>query len=354
MYLQRRQFLQHQHAAIQLQSWYRVRHAAQTIYHLRRTMNATKLQTQWRMYVDQKRLYKCRAATIVIQTMVRGALQRPKYRQALLDKKEEAKLERQLAKLQEKLNQAEARLQEQQAQVQAQQVQVVQEPEKVVEPVQQEQKEPATTTTATKQQPMDPAPLSLSADQQALMDESGKMLEYLRKQVFTLKQQNSQLKSDFDLLKDNNQRLMDANASAGASFAALNQHAKQLSVQNSKLQQELSTCKTQLSTLQVVQVELKEELKLKKATYVAEVHSRLQYQRAVQNMAELIQTKSRDTGLVEQVLQLADDCELDQEHDEEHYDGMPSSPTRRNHPPESSSSKRSSSSSIFGYIPFFS
>ena len=352
MYLQRTQFLSQKKAAIQLQSWYRVRHAAQTIYHLRRTMKATKLQTQWRIYVDRQRLYKCRAACIVIQTMVRGALQRPKYRQALVDQKEEAKLERQLQKLQEKLNQAEARLQEQQAQ----QVQVVQEPEKVVEPpVQQQEQEPATTNhTTTKQQPMDPAPLSLSADQQALMDESGKMLEYLRKQVFTLKQQNSQLKSDFDLLKDNNQRLMDANASAGASFAALNQHAKQLSVTNSQLQHELSTCKTQLSTLQVVQVELKEELKLKKATYVAEVHSRLQYQRAVQNMAELIQTKSRDTGLVEQVLQLADDCELDHDHENEHYDGMPSSPTRRNHPHESSSPKRSSSSSIFGYIPFFS
>ncbi len=65
----------------------------------------------------------------------------------------------------------------------------------------------------------------LTAEQQKLMDESGKMLEYLRKEVFKLRGYNLQLKTDFDLLKDNNQRLMDTNASAGASFAALNQHA---------------------------------------------------------------------------------------------------------------------------------
>jgi hypothetical protein len=47
--------------------------------------------------------------TIVVQTMVRGALQRPKYRQALIDKKEEATLENQLRALQRKLEEAEAK-----------------------------------------------------------------------------------------------------------------------------------------------------------------------------------------------------------------------------------------------------
>ena len=39
-------------------------------------------------------------ATIVIQVMIRGYLQRPKYNQALKEKKEEAKLENQLRSLQ--------------------------------------------------------------------------------------------------------------------------------------------------------------------------------------------------------------------------------------------------------------
>ena len=54
--------------------------------------------------------------------------------------------------------------------------------------------------------------IQLQEEQQRLMDESGRMLEYLRKEVFKLRTQNQQLKRDFDLMKENNQRLMDANA----------------------------------------------------------------------------------------------------------------------------------------------
>lgn len=59
-----------------------------------------------------------------------------------------------------------------------------------------------------------------------------KMLEYLHKEVFLLRSQNTQLRTYFDWLKENNQRLMDANASASPSFAALNQRTKQLTKQD--------------------------------------------------------------------------------------------------------------------------
>jgi len=143
------------------------------------------------------------------------------------------------------------------------------------------------------------------------MDESGKMLEYLRKEVFKLRSHNAKMREDFDLLKDNNQRLMDANASAGASFAALNQHAKQLSRTNEKLQSDCQSYKQQIQKLSVTQVELKEELKMKQATYVAEVHSRLQYQKALSKIIDVAQEKCRDDRLVEQFLRIADTCEAE-------------------------------------------
>jgi predicted nuclease with TOPRIM domain len=143
------------------------------------------------------------------------------------------------------------------------------------------------------------------------MDESSKMLEYLRKEVFKLRSQNSQMRSDFELLKDNNQRLMDANGSAGASFAALNQHAKQLSKANSKLTADVTKYKQQIQKLNLVNVELKEELKMKQATYIAEVHSRLQYQKALTKIVDTVQERSRDSRLVENVLSLADECEFE-------------------------------------------
>ena len=102
---------------------------------------------------------------------------------------------------------------------------------------------------------------------------------------------------------------MDANASAGASFAALNQHAKQLNKQNGKLSSELTHCKQLLHKASLTQVEVKEELKMKQATYVAEVHSRLQYQKTMAKIVDTIQARCKDTRLVEEVLQMADDCE---------------------------------------------
>ena len=143
------------------------------------------------------------------------------------------------------------------------------------------------------------------------MDESGKMLEYLRKEVFKLRSQNAQLRTDFDLLKDNNQRLMDANASAGASFAALNQHAKQLTRVNEKLSADVTSYKQQVHKLSVLQVELKEELKMKQATYIAEVHSRLQYQKSLAKIVDVAQERCRDTKAAELILGIADECEAE-------------------------------------------
>jgi predicted nuclease with TOPRIM domain len=104
---------------------------------------------------------------------------------------------------------------------------------------------------------------------------------------------------------------MDANASAGASFSALNQHAKQLSKQNAKLMNEVQNYKGQVHKLNILQVESKEELKLKSATYVAEVHSRLEYQRALQDITDVIQENCRDHRLVERILTVADKVEMD-------------------------------------------
>mmetsp|Transcript_23868 Transcript_23868/g.29045 ORF Transcript_23868/g.29045 Transcript_23868/m.29045 type:complete len:205 (+) Transcript_23868:832-1446(+) len=104
---------------------------------------------------------------------------------------------------------------------------------------------------------------------------------------------------------------MDANASAGASFAALNQHAKQISRTNAKLMAEINQYKQQVSKLSLTQIELKEELKMKQATYIAEVHSRLQYQKTMNQIVDTIQARCRDERLVDDIITMSDDCESD-------------------------------------------
>jgi myosin-5 len=313
-------------SAVKIQCWYRIIFAARTIVHLRRMFKATMIQTQWRTRRDSRRFQKLRVATIVVQTMVRGSLQRPKYRQALIDKKEEAKLENQLRSLQRKLEEAEDHrvAAEKEAEERAKAaIEKYKEKEEKAKEEEEKKDEAAKAEEEEKRQREEEEERrkgveeeyerdhAIQEEQQKLMGESGRMLEYLRKEVFKLRNTNQQLKTDFDLLKDNNQRLMDANASAGASFGALNQHAKQLSKQNTQLFNDTSSYKTQIQKLNLLQVELKDELKMKQATYIAEVQSRLQYQRSLQKIAEMVQESCRDHRLVEKVLQVADECEME-------------------------------------------
>jgi myosin-5 len=330
--LQRKVYQTQKCSAISVQCWYRTICAAQTIYHLRRKKKSTMIQTRWRIRTDQRRFLKLKAASIVIETMVRGSLQRPKYRQALKEKKEEAKLENQLVALQKKLEEAETKRIEAEKEAEARAAAAVEQYKEEQENEAPEQdKNPPGSPSKSKQvdgasiilelQPEDGSEYGSegdhtdleeqNAEQQKLMDESGKMLEYLRKEVFKLRSQNQQLRTDFDLLKDNNQRLMDANASAGASFAALNQHAKQLSKQNAQLVNEVSSAKSQVQKLDLLQAELKEESRMKQLTYVGEVQSRFQYQKALQKITDLIEANCRDHRLVQKVLEITDEVEME-------------------------------------------
>lgn len=381
-YRQRRARLSYQRlrsSTVRVQCWYRVLFAARTIVHLRRSFKAAVIQTQWRIRRDRTQYRKLRAAAIVAQTMVRGSLQRPKYRKALQEKKDEAKLENQLVALQRKLEEAEAKRAEAERDAEArakahleqqarQREEAELEAKRFAESKQeeeakrirkeQERKAKEEEERRLEQEEAEKAlelerEIQMQEEQQRLMDESGRMLEYLRKEVFKLRSQNQQLKTDFDLLKDNNQRLMDANASAGASFAALNQHAKQMSKQNTQLLKEVETCKGQVQKMNILQVELKDELKMKQASYVAEVQSRLQYQKALQKVTDMVQEKCRDHRLVEKVLQVADECEMDfmqmedtrlpPGEDSEEPDMM-----------DEDALNNQSKSSIFGYLNFFS
>lgn len=162
---------------------------------------------------------------------------------------------------------------------------------------------------------------AMTQQQQLLMVESGKLLEHLRKEVYKLRSQNSQLKSDFRSLQENNQRLMDANNSLGTTFNNLNKHAKQVSKTNAKLKSELRKTNSlltsereqnaaQIESLQIQQVELKDELKMKQETYIAEVHSRLHYQKVMTGIVDIVQERCRDHRLVEDLLAMSDECEL--------------------------------------------
>jgi myosin-5 len=337
-FLQRLKFVHARKACVTMQCWARCVEASALLVRVRLNNRATKIQNMWRCYVARVAFQSNRNAAIVIQRIARGAIQRPRFRKDLEEKREEAKLENQLKALQRKLEEAEEKRLEAERRAAEKPKEVIVVREDTGEETRSSTTSPQTrlTANAVESGSVTPTIGQLTAQQQTLMDESGKMLEYLRcvscsmsalllcialdltpscfgflcrKEVFKLRSQNAQLRTDFDLLKENNQRLMDANASAGASFAALNQHAKHLNKTNAKLTAEVTHYKQQIQKTNLAQAEVKEELKMKQATYIAEVHARLQYQKTLTKIVDIIQDRCRDTRLVEDVLQLSDECE---------------------------------------------
>jgi len=302
----RSRYLKLRAAAIIIQCWCRGNAGKAELLCLKRNDRATTIQTNWRLFVAWRKFKILRSAAVKIQAFARGARQRPLYREALAEALEEAKLENQLKTLQRKLEEAEEkRIQAEKRAEEGGGKTVIVYKDGAGEGSSGNDKGDSGTKVTNK------TSAAFTAQQNTLMDESGKMLEYLRKEVFKLRSQNSQLRTDFELLKENNQRLMSANASAGASFAALNQHAKQLSKTNNKLKGDTTKYKHQAHALQMAQVELKEELKMKQGTYIAEVHSRLNYQKTMSRIVDFIQERCRDHRLVEDILDMSDACESD-------------------------------------------
>merc|ERR1719223_2626426 len=237
----------------------------------------------------QKRMgKKWKKAAIKIQALARGFIQRPKYKQALLRKKEEEDLANQLDKMKEELVKAEDQRKRELEDAKFQFEQEMEEyKEKLEDQLRAESKKHGE-----------------SAQQQTLIDESGKIIEYLRKENMKLRGQVETMKRDYKSLKENNSRLMEANASASNSFNQLNDHAKGLNATNARLIKNVDTYKKQ-------PVKMKEDLKNRQAFYLAEAHARVAYQKTLAKIVAQVQDKSRNPQLIEDVVIWALECEAE-------------------------------------------
>ena len=265
------------HLLIPIQCWWRCILAKKELKKLKKHKKAA----------GKKRKKQFKAA-VKIQSHVRTFLMRPKFRQMLKAHREKVGLQNKLKELEQKAFEAE---QARQKEVQEAREQA----EKEMEAFRAKMKKELANDKETQKK---------AAQQQTLIDESGKIIEFLRKENTKLRNQNDTMRKDFKALKENNQRLMEANASAGASFTALNDHAKQLNTTNGKLIKSVEAYKAQLE-------KLKDDLKMRQAYYLAEAEARLAYQKTMAQIVSSIQDKCRDPQLIEDVVIMALECEAE-------------------------------------------
>jgi len=143
---------------------------------------------------------------------------------------------------------------------------------------------------------------TLSDKERKKLNDSTEIVAYLRKENKKLRNSTTQLRKDFDTMQENNKRLLEANAYAGASFEALNEQSKNNNRNNSKLLQNLEKYKKQ-------NAKLKEDLRMRQGYYDAEAEIRVNYQKAMAEIMEMIQDNCDDAQLTEDILVLALECE---------------------------------------------
>lgn len=146
--------------------------------------------------------------------------------------------------------------------------------------------------------------------QQNLMEESGKMMEYLRQEVLRMRSDNASLRNEMETMTDNTKRLTEANSAARASFAALNEHAV---AQRDNAIAASEDYEKQIQELKMACQEMKDELQMKHNAYISEFRSRLNYEEAMSRIIDTLQERCRDSRLVEDILQITDELE-EQKH----------------------------------------
>jgi myosin-5 len=143
---------------------------------------------------------------------------------------------------------------------------------------------------------------TLSDKEKKKLEGSSEIISYLRKENKKLRGSTTTMRKDFDTMQENNKRLLEANAYAGASFEALNEQSKKNNSNNSKLMQNVDKYKKQNQ-------KLKDDLRMRQGYYDAEAQIRVNYQKSMASIMEMIQDQCDDAQLTEDILVLALECE---------------------------------------------
>jgi myosin heavy subunit len=260
----RKKYVRAKSAAINMECWVRCVFAMRELQRLKREKAATQIESRWRSFMAVVMLTKCKRATIVVQKIVRGALQRPKYRQALKEAEEEARVNSKVAALQKRLHEAEMKY------FQADKKRI--EAEKRAAGISGDVPTDALADTPTEAPVEAPALVSEektegpeSAQQKALIDESSEMLDYFRKEVFKLKSANYLLRGDLVALQGEHRALQVHAQSTEASYSAMSKNIGKLSQNNQRAARQLGEEKDFI-------IKLKKDLKMENIRHNADMN----------------------------------------------------------------------------------
>jgi len=256
MYQSRTAFLLKKQAAITLSCWYRCYTAKAILIDLRRNHAACVIEASWRRDRALRYLRLCVKSATLIETIARGAIQRPLYRRMVKEAADEARVNEKIAALQKRLQEAERKW------ITAEKQRI--EAEKRAETGEGVTKEVVTIIKTVSDEAEEKKTEGLSSLSKALFDESTEMLEFLKKDNFNLKASNYLLRNDLEELKVYTSQLEQHNASLQTTVQMSKQSTAHLVQSNQKLAAEVAEHKE-------AALEARQQLKLRNYEHLSEL-----------------------------------------------------------------------------------
>ncbi|CAB9521862.1 Unconventional myosin [Seminavis robusta] len=129
-----------------------------------------------------------------------------------------------------------------------------------------------------------------------------KQVEVLRKENKKIKKEHDKIKKKYDEIKKNNKKLLKANEASGGSFEGENDDMMKVHEKNEKLLDDLEGAKDKNR-------DMKEACQDKQAEYMNTAESRLEFQKTMARILNLIQDNCKDRQLIEDTSAVAHGCE---------------------------------------------
>ena len=147
-------------------------------------------------------------------------------------------------------------------------------------------------------------PKKIMAQQKKKLEEQTKMIEMLKKENKKIRKDHDKVKEKFDVVRKNNEKLMQANEEAGNTFESTDTSSMKVFEKNEKLLDTLEKAKNDNKRM-------KDECMAKQDQYMSQAETRLEYQKTMARILNMIQDTLKDPQLVEDTVCLALDCEAE-------------------------------------------
>jgi len=131
-----------------------------------------------------------------------------------------------------------------------------------------------------------------------------KLVETLRKENKKIKKENEKVKKKYDEIKKNNKKLLSANEASGGNFEGENDDMMKVHEKNEKFLDDLEGAKEKNR-------DMKEQCQEKQAEYMNTAESRLEFQKTMARILNLIQDNCKDRQLIEDTSSVAHECEAE-------------------------------------------